>query len=182
MTTTQNDLKYIKQALERSSGSPGFAFPYYLWGAIVFFGYLTAELSIDWLSVYWLVAAPLGMLISFWAGSRYSRNLGQQDKLLARKYLFHFTLMLVFIFSAVATQQYQAILLIIGLGYCLAGVHLERMMLYVGLITLAAYFLVMQGIIASNLVLGSVLALGLFICGWSLSSTTTAKKDASTIE
>ena len=71
------------------------------------------------------------------------------------------------IFVAAFSGQYQSILLIIALGYCLAGIHLERPMLWVGLLTLAAYIGVVYGVINSNLILGIVISARLFVTAWN---------------
>ena len=168
MTNSTNDLKYVRQTLEKSIQQPSIASIYYLWCSIVLFGYLIAEFNLAWINVYWLIAAPVGFVISAWIGYRYSQKLGQSGSDNDKQYLWHFGLLILFTFSAMLTQQYLSIMLLIGLGYCLAGIHLERAMMWPGLMALALYFGIHFQLITSQLLIGGLFAAAFFITGWSI--------------
>ena len=166
MNNDTKNLEYVKQILEASQSSNGYPAIYLLWGCIVFIGYAVTEYYLAWTSTYWLIAAPIGMVLSAWLGIRGSVQRGQQDNQTGDKYMLHFGLMLAFIFVAIFTQEYRSILLLIGLGYCLAGLYLEKLMLGVGILSVAVYMAIHVGLVTSNLLVGTVFALGFFACAW----------------
>ncbi len=166
MSHRDENLAYIKKVLEDSASFNGYPAIYALWGCIVFIGYAIAEFQFSWSTMYWLVSAPVGMVISAWIGMRSDKKLGQQGSKAGDKYLYHFGLMVAFIFIAVFTQEYRSILLVIGLGYCLAGLHLERLMLVVGILSVLLYLAIHMGWVNSNLLVGAVFAIGFFAAAW----------------
>ncbi|MGK0375040.1 MAG: hypothetical protein ACJA2E_001516 [Arenicella sp.] len=166
MTNDNENLIYVKQILQAAEGPNNYPSIYFLWGCIVFVGYVIAEYRIDLTATYWLISAPVGMLVSAWLGRRQGNSEGQQDSRVGRQYMQHFGLMVVFIFAAMFSGEYQSILLIIGLGYCLAGLYLDRLMFVVGSLSLIAFVAVELGLIQSNLFLGGIIASGFFITAW----------------
>jgi len=171
MSTTKNDLTYVQKALSRAQSNKSIPAIYFLWGCIVFAGFVLVDINVSWVTPFWLVAAPLGMAASAWLGYRYSQQLGQQDRENAAQQMKHYGIMMIFIFTAIFSKEYQSILLLIGLSYSLAGIHLERAMLWLGLLSLALYIAIQFDIIASSSILGALFAFGFFITSWSLYSS-----------
>lgn len=166
MDKNRENLAYVKQVLNASNSPNNYPAIYYLWGVLVFVGFGIAEFKVAWTSSYWLIAAPIGMVISAWLGIKQDQQRGQQDRQSGGDYMTHFSALLAVIFLAIFTQQYQSILLLISLGYLLAGIHLDRLMLVVGVLAALIYLAIEAGLIHSNLVVGAVFAIGFFATGW----------------
>jgi len=166
MTNDNANLIYVKQILQAAEGPNNYPSIYFLWGCIVFAGYAVAEFRLDLVSTYWLIAAPLGMLASAWLGYQQGKSKGQHDRRVGNQYMQHFALMLVFIFTAIFSGEYQSILLLIGLGYSLAGLYLDRLMLAIGALALMIFIAIKLGLIQSNLFLGTLFAAGFFVTAW----------------
>ncbi len=176
MSEINEDLSYLRNLLHKAEQRHGYPSIYLLWGCIIIVGYMVAEWAMPWTNYYWLFAAPLGMLFSSLIGYQQSRKNGQMDDV-GKKYLAHFSATIGLIFIAVSTAEYSAILLLISLSYVLAGIHLDRLMLWVGALTLACFIAIEQGWLASNLVFGLVLGSGLFLAAWSSSVATVSAED-----
>lgn len=167
MTEQQQDLNYVRQVLGASEQGNSYPAIYALWGCIVLLGHVLMEFNIHSGSLYWFIAGPIGMVISAWLGIRADHKKGQHDSETGDKYMIHFAIMLGAIFIAMFTKQYESILLLISLGYALAGLHLERLMYAVGALTALLYIAVCFGLITSHLIVGIVLAIGFFALSWS---------------
>ena len=166
MTNDNANLIYVKQILQAAEGPNNYPSIYFLWGCIVFVGYAIAEYRLDLTGTYWLLAAPLGMLVSGWLGWRQSNSEGQHDSRTGRQSMQHFGLMVIFIFAAMFSGEYKSILLLIGLGYCLAGLYLDRLMLAIGVLALIIFIAIELGFIRSNLLLGGIFSAGFFVTAW----------------
>lgn len=167
MNQNNDNLEYVKQILQASRGPNSVPSIYAFWGCVVFIGFAVLEFIPASASTYWLIAAPLGMVISAWLGIRSEKKLGQMSGEDGSHHLYHFGLMVGFIFLALFTQQYHSILLLIGLGYCLAGLYIDRIMLVVGAMSALIYVAIFLGLIKSNLLVGAVFALGFFASAWA---------------
>ena len=168
MSDKNSDLEYVSNALRKAEGqSFGYPLIYCLWGVIIFVGYAVEEYFIQYTSLYWSIAAPVGWLLSAWIGARGDINRGQADKTLGMQYMWHFMLMMAFVFAAGFTGEYDSILLLIGMGYAMAGLYLDKLMHLVAAITLLAYFGIHTGVISSGLFVGSMLAFGCFIAAYA---------------
>ena len=168
MSDKSSDLEYVSNALRKAEGtSVGYPIIYCLWGVIIFVGYAVEEYLIQHISLYWSIAAPAGWLLSAWIGARSDINRGQADKALGMQYMWHFMLMMVFIFAAGFTGKYDSILLLISIGYAMAGLYLDKLMHLVAATTLLAYFGIYAGVISSGLFVGGILAFGCFTAAYA---------------
>ena len=75
--------------------------------------------------------------------------------------------MMVFIFAAGFTGEYDSILLLISIGYAMAGLYLDKLMHLVAATTLLAYFGIYSGVISSGLFVGGILAFGCFTAAYA---------------
>lgn len=166
---SNKDLEYVNDLLEDSQPG-GYAAIYILWGVIVLIGFIIVDLKPEWANVYWATSTVIGFTLSTFLGRHADAKIGQRNSELGKRYSTHFGIMGVCIFIAMFSKDYQAILLITGLGYCLAGLYLERVMFFVGIVAIACYIGVVLGIITSNSILGVVFASGLFVAAWATSS------------
>lgn len=144
----KQDLDYIASAVRQQEASPGIPAIYFLWAVIVSLGFALSDFAPHLAAGFWLVCGIGGGLLSWWLGERQSRRLGVNDRALGRRYGLHWCLGGVgFVLCALPAVTGRApidaaianFLLVGGLVYGLAGVHLERPLLWSGLVMLAAY-------------------------------------------
>jgi len=157
------DLDYVNSLLKQAQPS-GYPMIYVLWGVIVLVGFTLGSLKPQWLLEYWIVATIAGFIASIVIGKRGDSKIGQRSNEVGKRYSMHFGIMAICIFIAMFAQDYRAIILI-----SLAGLHMERIMLLVGTITIASYIGVVSGLITSNIVLGLAISAGLFSAAWATS-------------
>ena len=144
----KEDLDYVASAVRREDLDDGIPVIYYLWAVLVAIGWALPDFAPRWTGWYWIIAGPAGGLLSWWIGSRQGASVGINDTALGRRYAYHwsltlFALLLVFLpaISGKISAETSAInvLLVIGLAYTLAGVHLERPLLWCGLLVFGGY-------------------------------------------
>jgi len=149
MEEIKSDLGYVRKAVARSVQSQSPAAIWFLWAGICLVGFSLIDLAPGpVVSLYWSIAAPLGMLVSGFLGWHYGKRQGQMAHDAGIRYFLHFGGMLAPIFlagilgatGAVAWQELSKLtLLFIGLAYFLAGVHMERPLLWIGILMMAGY-------------------------------------------
>ena len=144
----KEDLDYVASAIRREDLDDGVPVIYYLWAVLVAIGWALPDFAPRWTGLYWIIAGPAGGLLSWWIGTRRGTCAGINDTALGRRYAYHwsltfFALLLVFlpaIFGKISADTAAInVLLVIGLTYTLAGVHLERPLLWCGLLVFAGY-------------------------------------------
>ncbi len=144
----RQDLDYVSSAVQREQPREGVPAVYFLWAAIVPVGFAMIDFAPQWASAYWFVCGIGGGALSWWLGMRDARRLGFSDSALGRRYGLHWMIaalgfMLSMLPVAVGHMDMDTgvygFLLVGGIIYALAGVHLERPLLWVGLLMLGAY-------------------------------------------
>ena len=147
---------------------------YFLWAIVGLCGFALVDFRQTWVPLYWSIAGPAGFLASAYLGWRHSRRTGQVTASAGSRYLLHWGGILTAIFLAVLMPiggllQWDglgpAILLILALGYFQAGVHLDRALLWIGLLMGAGYLFVLFVSVYAWTVVGLVLATALTIAG-----------------
>jgi hypothetical protein len=174
-----DDISYVRSVLERAedgAGNP--AAIYFLWAVVTFFGFAIIDFAPEKTGIYWLVAAPLGGILSAVLGHRAGRMTGQPS---AREGLImgmHWGGVLVAMALIVPLAMTHVInpadfprlvLLVIALSYYTAGVHVDRRLIPVSVVLVACYLLV---VFVRNLpylwtVTAGILAASLAIAGLS---------------
>lgn len=143
----QHDLDYVTRAVrqKRPVGTPAI---YYLWALLVPIGFALPDFAPHAAGAYWLVAGIAGGLLSWWLGARDARHTGVNDRELGRRYGYHWLIagagfVLAALPMAVGRAPVDAtiatFMLVTGLAYAYAGLHLNRPILWSGLLMLAAY-------------------------------------------
>ena len=144
----KQDLDYVASAVRRQDRCTGVPAIYFLWTGIVLVGFALPDVAPQYAGAFWFVSGIGGGLLSWWLGERDARRMGVNDVALGRRYGLHWTLAGVgFLLSALpmivgraeAGTGASSFLLVAGLVYALAGVHLERPLLWSGLLMLAGY-------------------------------------------
>jgi len=144
-----DDLEYVRDVVRQSKAASGPASIYFLWAVISLVGFSLPDLAPRWVGRFWIVASPAGFLLSAILGYRYHGSIGQVSRELGYRHMLHWGSLLVIIFAAaglgiagvVSWDHFgQVILLLLALSYFLAGVHLDRAMVWIGLLVFIAYF------------------------------------------
>jgi hypothetical protein len=147
----RDDLGFIRSSV---AGSPVGAPPavYYLWAALVVCGFALPDVRPEWIRFYWMIAAPLGALLSGYLGWRDQLSAGWVDSTLGRRQALHWaTLLCVIVLGTfmVARGRIAAdafgpiVLLFLAQAYFLAGVHLDRPMRWIGVLMALGYITVL---------------------------------------
>ena len=151
MTTAdqiKQDLDYVASAVrfhDRPAGVPAI---YFLWACIIPVGFALPDLAPRYAGPVWLVASLGGGLLSWWLAARHERACGIRDAALGRRHGYHwlvggFAFLLcalpLFAGRADVDATVSSFLLVTGLMYALAGIHLDRGMLGSGLMMMTAY-------------------------------------------
>ena len=144
----QQDLDYIAGAVRRRDRPAGVPAIYFLWAAIVAIGFALPDFAPRLAGPFWVVSGMGGGLLSWWLGARDEKRHGIRDVELGRRYGLHWSIAGVgFLLSALPMftgdvsigTGVSNFLLVAGMTYALAGVHLERPLLWSGLLMLVAY-------------------------------------------
>ena len=143
----QQDLDYISATVRRREQPVGIPALYLFWAVAMFVGFASTDFAPQTTSLYWLVVGMGGGLFSWWMGERDDRKRGIRDLEQGKRYGLHWIVggiayfltalpMFVHGFSEDAAARF---LLTTGIVYGLAGVHLERPLLWCGLLAFAGY-------------------------------------------
>lgn len=144
----KQDLEYVAGAVRYHDRPVGVPAIYFLWAGLVPVGFSLPDLAPGYAGEYWLLASIGGGLLSWWLAVRDARRCGLRDVALGRRYGFHWLVgSVAFGLSALPllvergdpATTVSTFLLVAGLLYALAGVHLDRAMLWSGLLMMAAY-------------------------------------------
>lgn len=143
----KQDLEYVTRAVRRHDRSMGVPAIYFLWAAVIAIGFALPDFAASWAAPFWLVAGIGGGLASMWLGGRDSRRNGTVDREVGRRHGLHWLVagagFLICWLPVMRGSPIEAavgnFLLVAGLAYAFAGVHLERPLLWSGLLMLAAY-------------------------------------------
>lgn len=144
----RDDLNYVASTVRRQEYRSGVPAIYFLWAAIVLVGFSLPDFAPPVTGPYWFVTGIVGGLLSWWLGARAGRRSGFNDKAMGRRYGWHWMIggfgfllagLPVILGQVDISVGTSSFLLVGGLVYALAGVHLERPLLWSGLLMLAAY-------------------------------------------
>jgi hypothetical protein len=143
------DLGYVRGLLERSEPRSPPAI-YVLWAVVVLVGFTLTDLAPTASGLFWLIAAPVGFLVSTWLGARAAKKEGQVDRAEGDRHFLHWGGLLAALVLIIPLAWSKAVtgpgagqvtLLVVALAYYLEGVHQERPNLWVGLAIAAGYLL-----------------------------------------
>ena len=178
MTTTdqiKHDLDYVANAVRRQDRTAGIPAIYFLWAAIIAIGFALPDFAPRYLNPFWLVCGIGGGLLSMWLAARDALQSGVNDTELGKRHGMHWGIgglayaltFLPLLLGKVPPQQGGAgFLFTTGLLYALAGVHLERPLLWSGLLMLAAYALLTMFALPYTWTLsGASIAVSLVVAG-----------------
>ncbi|MCH9027853.1 MAG: hypothetical protein IIA05_12205 [Proteobacteria bacterium] len=153
MSNAERYLAYVKDVVKGAESAPsGPRAIYILWAVIYFTGFSLFDWNHRYAGIFWLIAGPIGGVVSFWLGSRSALRAGVASRRMAKRHMLHWIGTGAAIFMALpllwlgvlsSTALIKVILLIMALGMFTAGIYLVRPYLWVGLALAACYLAVM---------------------------------------
>lgn len=181
----REDLGYVREVVDRAERGLMPRTIWYLWAGIVLVGFTLADLAPGRVGLFWLVAAPTGFLASAWLGRRSARAAGVECRRRAAAHMLHWGGMLVAILLLVplaatgplaGEAMGQAILVVVALGYFLAGVHGHRPLMWISLLVIAGYGLTFLLEAWAWTIAGVLVALGMIVAANAAGSPGAAEK------
>jgi hypothetical protein len=145
------DLEYVRDLVEQSHARRIPALIHYFWAVVVLIGFPLLDLQPNAAGLYWIIAGPLGLILTLLLGRRHSRATGQDSRTHWRQYGLHWlgvmaavflSLILVLNGTLEMMQGVPLILLILALGYFMAGLYQVRALLWIGLLLALCYLVV----------------------------------------
>lgn len=173
----QQDLDYVASAVRRSEPRGGPPVIYFMWAAIIAVGWALPDFAPRFAAPYWMAFGIGGGLVSWWIASRAERRHGTRDIELGRRWGWHWLVTgaafavcwLPVLRGAPIEAVVGNFLLVGGLSYALAGVHLERPVLWSGLLMLVGYVVLsLLALPYTWTVTGLIVALALVWAGISI--------------
>ncbi len=143
-----SDIDYVKNLVDRAGERSMPASVYLLWAFIVLAGFSLIDLKPSWVALFWMIAGPLGGIVSGILGRRAGVHRGQIDCKEGVRHGLHWGGMMVFIWLAVMLAikglikgelVSQVILLIAAFGWWTAGVHFDRNFLWLSGVMAAGF-------------------------------------------
>ena len=150
MSTDQlkQDLDYVVSTVRRHERQLGVPAIHFLWAAIILVGFALPDFAPRSAGLYWFVAGLGGGLLSGWLGSRHARRFGVNDRDLGVRLSLHWSIAFAgFVLCGLPAMLGRVAwndgvsnyMLVAGLVYAMAGVHLVRPLLWIGGFMLLAY-------------------------------------------
>ena len=144
----KQDLDYVASAIRRHERPLGPPAIWFLWALLVPIGFALPDFAPRSAGAYWFFAGIGGGLLSWWFAARDARECCIVDAALGRRHGYHWLVGgLAFLLCALPLFTGRAeiaptvslFLLVTGLMYALAGIHLDRGLFGSGLLMMAAY-------------------------------------------
>ena len=137
----ESDIGYIRDLVKKSERKPTPASIYLLWAGIVLIGFAMVDFFPRQTGFYWMIMGPLGGLVSGLLSRREGQSRGQLNRETGIRHALHWGGMLVLtgfvIILAIRghipeDEVGRVILLIVTFGWWTAGVHFDRVFLWLG--------------------------------------------------
>lgn len=144
----EGDLQYVRDVVEKSESMRGPASIYYLWAVLCLIGWPMVDFAPRSVGLFWMIAGPVGFLLSGYLGYRYSKTLGQVSVKDGIFFALHWfaslvamglVLMLVINDTLAPSGIPLVILLLLALSYFTAGLYQARPLLWIGILLAIAY-------------------------------------------
>ncbi|OPX32330.1 MAG: hypothetical protein B1H09_00655 [Gemmatimonadaceae bacterium 4484_173] len=144
----EEDLGYVKSLVDKSERIMNPPSVFILWAAIIAVGFSLVDFAPKYVGFFWMIASPLGGLLSGFLGRKTGRARGQLDAGTGKKHAIYWSGLLTitilavllgirgFIHGAVISQ---VILLVVAMGWWGAGVLFDRYFLYLAGIMMAGF-------------------------------------------
>lgn len=145
----QQDLQYVANAVRRNERGRGDPEIYFLWAVIVAIGWSLPDFAPTLAAPYWLVCGIGGGLASWWIAARNDARRGARDQAMNRRWGLHWLIggigfvicWVPIVHGAPIPAVVGNFMLVAGLVYLFAGIHLDRGLVGSGAMILVAYVL-----------------------------------------
>ena len=168
----EEDLEYVREVVDRGEGFGAPRSIWYLWATIVLAGLTLTDFAPERVPIFWSIAGPGGFLASMWLGWRSARAAGVESRRDANAHMLHWGGMLMAIFLLVplaatgplsGEAMGQVALVIVALGYFLAGVHIARPFAWIAPLVAVGYALTFVLDAWAWTITGALVAVGLVV-------------------
>jgi hypothetical protein len=172
----EEEIRYVRGLVSESDRGTAPASIYLMWAAICLVGFPLVDFAPRYVGLFWTFAGPIGAIASMILGWRHSARMGQLRRDVGIRHGLHWagTLVAVFLVVPLGTSgtvewsvAHRVILLILAFSYFLAGVHLERPILWVGLLMIAAYVALFFIAAYEWTIVGVAVAVALVVAGFA---------------
>jgi hypothetical protein len=142
------DIGYVKNLVDKSEQLLTPPSVFVVWAVIVAVGFTLVDFAPRYVGFFWMIASPLGGLLSGFLGRKTGRSSGQIDNGTGRKHAVYWSGMLAITMLAVllgvkgfvhGAVTSQIILLIVAMGWWGAGMLFDRYFLYLAGIMMAGF-------------------------------------------
>jgi len=171
----QSDLSYVRDVVQRSDRVKSPHSIYYFWAVVSLVGFAIVDYAPQQAGLFWAIAGPGGWLLSALLGRAHARKTGALNRRLGLRYGAHWAGLLGAIFLlmfGVAQGAWSVdsaahlILLVLALTYFLAGLHLDRALMWVSLILAGGYLALFYVTGPVWTITGIAVAIGLVLTPW----------------
>ena len=155
----KDDLAYVRGAVERT-GNVHVPAVYLMWAAICIVGFSMPDFiyngwvgwSYSGIGWYWTVMGPAGFVASWWLSARANSRAGQVSRRMGIRWGLHWAafgatgvLGIALVLSGhIGWEVFGTLwILLLALSYTLAGVHLERRLLPIGVMLGVGYLIIL---------------------------------------
>ncbi len=164
-----DDLAFVRKRVDRVNRSVFPSSILFLWAGIILAGSVLIDLAPTVGRAFWLVAGPLGGVVSAALGWRWSVALGVENMEVARKQALHWggllaallVSQLLVMSGAMRGEEFGAqVLLIVSLSYFYAGIHMHKSLLWLSGIQAVAFLVAVLVPTLPGSITGVVMAAG----------------------
>lgn len=172
----EHDLGFVREIVQSSEIAGAPATIYLVWAAIVLVGFPLPDYAPRHVGIFWMIAGPVGWLLSAVLARRHARRRGQYDARVSLGHALHWGVMLVAIALCALLPTTGAltweglgpmVLLIVALAYILASIHLDRLLLWPGLMMAAGYAVLLFQQTYTWTIVGILVAAGLVVSAFA---------------
>ena len=171
----REDVAYVRAAAKRSDTDivPCRSI-YLLWAVIGLCGFTLMDFAPEpwWVNTYWFIFAPVGMVLSYWFAKREVLQLGQGDRRMGIRAMYHW---IAFIVAGLLGGLLVAgghlsgpglgslWVLLLALSYFQAGLHFDRRLIPVGIMIGIGFAVTIYVPVYGWTAVGIILAAGLTV-------------------
>ena len=171
----REDVSFVRQAIHRRSGTPpGRQVSYLIWAVYVLIGFALIDHNPHLANGFFAIGFPFAAALSWWLGRKAAAKFGEIDLERSRRAQFHFyggVIFAVVTANALAAvipalhgpEEGQVLIVLLGMVYFLAGVHIDAHFLWLGPLLMVAALMVGRVSVYPGTCLGVVFAFGLSV-------------------
>ena len=133
----ESDIGYVKDLVAKSDNSTPLVSFYIIWAVILMVGFSLIDFAPQWVGLFWMIAGLAGGILSAFLAHKAEANKGQINREVGIKHALHWSGMAVIVLLVILLGLHEVvnskvILLVVALGWWTAGVHFDRIFLWLG--------------------------------------------------